>query len=730
MPISRKTKVEDIELNLDTGEVNAIADPNDMAAWPLKKKDDHFKCSKFVTELEARQIDLTGNEDDLATVRNALAYFGVNGKDLYIRVCRLRGVTPPHSHYDEKKAAYEFDEAVDKTAFKSAGKFFGICKHFGITMQAIKEKEEKKFDLQDQLPEGVDPDDYFKHGFYEHEGGYHTVTANGPRSVCEFTIRVLYLVKSKDHPKRIVEIKNKYGAKAVLDLPTDAFTSLGNFKKAVESVGNFVFEGNETDLTKLKKKLFREEKATTEITRLGYFRRGNFYAFSNGIFNGKFQPIDEYGIVNHHDFNYFIPFMSEINSDDDQVYIDEKKFRFIPTDITFAQWSKLIMDVYGDNGLIGICFYVAALFRDFIFDINGNFPMLNLFGQRSSGKSQFAQSFKYLFGQPQESISLENPSSVVGVFRSLSRFHNAIIHLDEYKNSLDRKQVGMLKGLYDGFGRTVGKFSNDNQTNVTKPNSSVMVSGQELPNIDNALFTRFILLEFNDKNRNVKAFNKLKEVEKKELSGITTEILKLRPQIESFFKEMAKEYFKYLREKIDSHIEDRMLQNMSAILAPISILMDGGFLVMPVSKEKLVEISIQVIMKQHEKIGKSTDASRFWDIFAAMARTEIIKEGIDFRFMKGDLLVRMGNIHPVYMKEHRSMFGTPGLDKTTIEYYLQNSEAFRGMEKQKFNKPGTCTPDGRWESQTTSCYRFEFKALNIDMSIRDVRVEEEEDEKL
>lgn len=723
MPINdpRKREEEDnknYEINETSGEVDPIIDPDDLTQWSTHKRNQYNQAIKFIEILEERMYNLP--EADMEDTRRSLAAFGKNGQKLYERVCAI------DKHYDEHKARFQYNEVLDNgEALKTPGKFFKICGILGINMATVREREEKKQDINDLLPEGVDPDDNLKNGFYEHEGSYYSVTKDGPRCVCEFTIRVLYLVQSKTNPKRIVELKNKYGYKSVLDLSTDSFVSLGNFKKSIESVGNYVFEGNDTDLTRLKKKLFREEKPSKEVLRLGWNAKAKFFCWSNGIFNGKFEPTDEYGIVQHAGYNYFIPFMSEINRDDDQVFLNEKKFIYkVNEKANFDNWAKLIHRSYGANGLLGIAYYVAALFRDHIFNINHNFPMLFLFGQRQSGKTTFAQSFKYLFGQPQDSISLENPSSVVGVNRTLSRFYNCLIHLDEYKNSLDKKTVGTIKGIYDGIGRTVGKFSNDDQTNVTKPNSSVIVGGQELPTIDNAMFTRFILLEFTDKKRDHDGFQALMNLQKKGLTNITTDILRHRQSIESYFKEMSLALIKTIKKDMHgTQIEDRMLQNMATILTPLFILIDEGIITMPVSKERIYELSLENMRNQHDKIGKSTDASRFWDIFVALVRSDTLKEGIDYRFLKGHLLVRLGNVHGYYLKEHRNMFGSVGLDRTTIDYYLQNSDYFIQMDKQKFNKPGVYEGPNL-KTTTTSCHRFNFAKMDIDLSEKDIEVME------
>ncbi|MCA8831947.1 DUF6371 domain-containing protein [Hymenobacter pini] len=689
--------------------------PPDVDNWSVAMKDYWWKATLFVEEFERRGIWIGKNDEDWTNTANSLAIFREHGRELLHRLAR------PEKSYSKSDVDELFDEALELAVCTSPAKFFAIGKHYNISISSLKEEASEEEQLMKVLPKGVSPEDYFQHGFYEQDNCYYSIKDGVPRMVCGFTIKVLYLVKSKDNPKRIVELKNQFGYTTTLDLPTDAFVGLGAFKKYVESVGNFVFEGNEVDLTRLKKKLFREEKVTTEINTLGWHERGKFYAFSNGIFNSKWTKTDEYGIVEHNGFNYFLPFFSGIN-EDDHAYVNEKKFSHKESSVKFEGWADLIKRVYGTNGVMGMCFYIASLFRDHIFEAHQSFPMLYAFGQRQSGKSVFADSFKHLFGTPQDSISLENPSTVIGVIRTLANFTNSIVMLDEYKNSVDKKTVGMLKGFYDGFGRTTGVKSNDNQTKVTKPRSAVWISGQDMPNIDNALFTRTILLEFLDKGRDYESFDKLKKMQEKSLTSITLEVLRHREGIVEYYKPFFKVVRDNLRKQLENEqVEDRMIQNMATILTPTLYLLEDNLLRFPFTVDELYEMALEIIRRQQKQISLSTDSRRFWDVFVGMVShkpTALVVEGVDYKFHKGNLYLRLGNVHPPYMQQHRNQYNVPGLDKTTLDYYLKNDPAYVGMKNLRFDMPSAVPMPGATSIKTnpTSCYGFNFTELGIDLS--------------
>ena len=79
--------------------------------------------------------------------------------------------------------------------------------------------------------------------------------------------------------------------------------SLSKFKQKVEGLGNYIWLATEKELTKLKMFLYEQTETATEITQLGWQRKG-FYAFGNGAFDTEWHPVDEYGIVRLKSGNY------------------------------------------------------------------------------------------------------------------------------------------------------------------------------------------------------------------------------------------------------------------------------------------------------------------------------------------------------------------------------------------------------------------------------------------
>ncbi|WP_460444375.1 hypothetical protein, partial [Amycolatopsis magusensis] len=166
-----------------------------------------------------------------------------------------------------------------------------------------------------------------------------------------------------------------------------------------------------------------------EIKTLGWHNDG-FYAFANGIFTDRFLPANDHGIITHNiptddqdellEKHYFIPAMSSIYRNEEELYESEKKFRFVERKgVKFADWASLFYAGYGDNGIFGMCFYITSLFRDKIYSRFKFFPHLFLFGPPGTGKSTMAWSISYMFGLERKPFML-NAGTSVGFHRTFA----------------------------------------------------------------------------------------------------------------------------------------------------------------------------------------------------------------------------------------------------------------------------------------------------------------------
>ena len=245
--------------------------------------------------------------------------------------------------------------------------------------------------------------------------------------------------------------------------------------------------------------------------------------------------------------------------------------------ISLRDYVTQLMTVFGDNAKIAFAFLLATLFRDVITSQTKFFPILNIFGPKGSGKSELGHSLMSFFINENTPPNIQN-STLPALADAVAQCANSLVHLDEFKNTIDLDKREFLKGLWDGTGRNRMNMDKDKKREVTKVNSGIIVSGQEMATADIALFSRFIFLSFPKSEFSTEAkqrFQALLDIRKRGCTHLTLEILSHRLQFESGFREAYNRAFDDLRDALQNHqIEDRILRNWVVPLAAFYALRD------------------------------------------------------------------------------------------------------------------------------------------------------------
>ncbi|MCR4964832.1 MAG: DNA primase [Bacteroidales bacterium] len=588
---------------------------------------------------------------------------------------------------------------------------------------------------------------YTKYGFYEKDHCYwfHNPKGEGMFEGSNFVMEPLFHIESTINAKRLYRMTNTYNVTRVVEFPQKDLISLAAFKLRCESLGNFLFNGGEYGLAKIKSYLYEQTQTCKEVTQMGWQKQG-FWAWANGIFDGQqYLPITDDGICKFNGENFYIPALSSFYRSDDTLYKFERKFAHKPGKITLYQWLDLFTRVYKDNAIVGFSFYVATLFRDIIVSQFRFFPILNIFGVKGSGKSEMAVSLTNLFGDLPVGLNMTN-ATIAAMADHVAQTRNALCHIDEYKNSIEYDKVEFLKGLWDGTGRNRMNMDKDKKKEMTAVDAGIILTGQEMPKADIALFSRVIFTAFAKSiftDGEKKLFNELKEVEKEGLTHITNEILGHRKEFAAKYRENFEAAGSELEKWVEKNgIEDRIWRNWMVVIAALRTIRE--FIELPFSYEKAVEKMASMISNQNTETLKDNEVNTFWEIFSFLAKDGSIEEDYDYKILhvtsfrtnKVDmertmrvLVIDKTRVLQLYNK-HCKISGIKAIPLSTLKFYLQNSPDYLGekvfkmkrrierlQDKQTQREDATdyMNPTVQYRVISTRADCFNYDALGIDI---------------
>ena len=606
-----------------------------------------------------------------------------------------------------KEIAYLLSLIDDETGVSMyIGKLTKYYQGKRLWLKAVDEERKKREQETKKTKDKEENDLNRKYGFYVDHGCYMSITEKG--SVYEwsnFTMLPLFHIKDNVNPKRLYKIKNCMNCEEIVELKQEDLISLSKFKQKVEGLGNYIWKATERELTKLKSYLYEKTETATEITQMGWQRAG-FYAFGNGVFHDcHFIPADEFGIVRLKDKgNFYLPSSSSIYKNDPKLFTFEKQFVHLNlSSVTLKEFTEQLFKVYGDNGRVGFCFYLATLFRDVVTSTSANhwFPILNLFGPKGSGKSELGHTLLSLFTIAYTAPNIQN-STPSALNDTVAASANALAHIDEYKNDLDVKIIEFLKGLWDGTGRTRMNMDLDKKKETTAVDAGIILSGQEMPTADIALFTRIIFLqfprsEFSDKEK--QNYKKLLDMRSLGLTHLTIELLKQRRHFEQAWSTAFKETQTNVGNALgDAKGEDRIMNNWCVPLAALRVLQSC---IPNLSYDDMLRVIVDGIRKQNAECKTNGELGGFWNTVQYLVSDGELIDGGDFfiRFLnhlKTDvadvtwterrpvLFLQKTRVFNLYRKEGRQT-NDKVLPTDALRYYLQNSTAYLGEKVARFD---------------------------------------------
>lgn len=513
-------------------------------------------------------------------------------------------------------------------------------------------------------------------------------------------------------PLRIFEMENdEPGSKPlIVEVDMETFISSKNLRKQFFGMGNYVWSGDENALLQLQAYLAKTTEQARLVRQMGWHREG-FYCFCNGAFDdGEWIPVDDMGIVRLKNGNFYIPAMSKLYKDSDQLFINERKFVHLGfSTISLKDYLTKMVTVFGDNAKVGICFLFATLFRDIIKEVTEFFPILNIFGPKSSGKTQLGMSLTAFVMREHKPTSL-GTGTLPALSDEVASVRNAPVHIDEYKNEAGFKKIEWLKDLWGGIGRTKMNMDKDKKREQARVDCGIILTGQEMPTADIALFSRVIFLTY-DRQHHIKeereCYDDLVRERKLGPTHLAIEVLRNRGSFEASFSEAWNKAVEDVEERLDGEeIMDRIEHNWLVPLATFLAL--EKCIDMPFTYDDLLGICVKGIKRQNTMCNSTDELAKFWNIISSAQQKGLLREGQDYLIKTKEklnitqrkepyvfapparvLMIRRNIFFTIYKQLGKQM-DEKLLPTESMLFYLSNTPEFLGtsLTAQRFKRIG------------------------------------------
>ena len=584
------------------------------------------------------------------------------------------------------------------------------------------------------IADSRDPSDHMEnHGYFIRKGRYYSTETVGKRTVemelSNFVMKsVFHLNNGTNNSQRIIFIQRHSREKHLVEVFSSEMKP-ESFETVLKSK-RCTFYGSGYEMKRIFAHMMDNEKEADILHMIGWHPEHRVYAFADAVVgeDNMLYRVDNLGIVDSGSHCYYLPafgYANLLNED----YKIHRLYKFCRGVTDFRTWSELYYKAYGSNGVIGILFTILTIYRDIVFDQLGFFPFIFLFGDAGTGKTQFTEKLLRLFGNYVIGTSLNN-ATTPGLSRTASQKSNSLVYLKEYTNETEEAIQDFILTAYDGAGRTIGLKTTDNRTKTYAVRSGLIFDGNHLPTQKTAILTRMILLYFENNTFNTEqteAFHELKRLAEEGFGGVLLEILKLRPAIETNFREVYLQAKQKVRSgKLD--IPERMMEHLSLIYAMYETTKD--LLEYPFQSEQLKRILADNAESHNALIRESSVINIFWEAFAySISKGQIFEfnrelgnqKASHYRIVTGTdenviLQIHYKELYPYYVrycKDNSLKF----LDKSSLGKLL-TSDANKSFIKTEQKNRGR----GYTDYTFGFCYQFAAKYAENRLLVNDTEI--------
>jgi DNA primase catalytic core len=599
------------------------------------------------------------------------------------------------------------------------------------------------------LPEGADIQEFLAHKYVTVGNAIYFRGKEQFFKASNFKITPLFHIAGMTENKRLVEVINEFGIKALVDFEVEDLIQKSRFETRLlkEPSPYYFYENfNGMHFNILRNRFLNDFTVAYPLKTLGWQPEG-FFAFANMMwFKGNLKEVNKYGIVNleveHEETeyrknvtHYYSPAFSEIYKhlrDDDDPYENDRYLVYKKAPCTLNEWMTQMVKVYENKAMKGIAFLVATMVRDIFIKRYQFFPHLFLAGEKGSGKSKFGESLVAVFLYKQEPFDL-NSGTPVAFYRRLARIVNAPTMLEEYHDNIDDNKFQPLKGAYDGRGREMGKATGDNRTTTTRVNCSCIILSQYLSSRDdNSLTTRSIIEHFikpqeSYTTQQIEDYARLKAWEEFGLSSLVCDLMSYRSKLEESLHKTYAELSRQLKNDLKGKdYQERMLQNYLALLVPMKIIFND--IKPPFTWEDFYGHCREAIIDSSDLIVESEGLAEFWKTLEYLRDRKpyaLLEEGLHFQIdtpislrlqrRKGEadeewnnpnrnrvLMLRLNAVHQLYHKEVSTREGVEVIGENTLRNYFKSKKYFIGSVKSH-----------RFKDTSTSAYCFNYDMMEV-----------------
>jgi DNA primase len=520
---------------------------------------------------------------------------------------------------------------------------------------------------------------------YIYKAGYYDCVSN-------FSIEIVQHMQDENFPMKLIRICNVDNIEKIFDVKSDLINALSSFNSVVTNYGNFFYSASPSDHEKLKRYLFDKMGNGLKIEILGWQPEG-FWTWNNKVIipGNREEFVNKEGLFKYKDESYYIPSANKMYMNNMFKFGPQKKFKSIDTEITHGQYLTQVYKVHREHSITGILFGITSIFQDIVTANLNFFPILFYFGPASTGKDNLCAAIQSLMGLPQTAIQLEGGASTIKAqIREFSQFNNGISQLAEYKRG-DPKLDGLIKGLWDRRGYKRGSLESKVATDEIPILCSTLLTGNDFPDAE-ALITRLLWEEMKAQEFDDAAkveFNKLADMIKKGVSGLSDYFINKRAYIEEVFLDSYRANVKLLNDL------DKFKDTTSRIISNLAVLLTTYHLFekeihFPFRQSEVINHFAFMVDNQKRKLATASPFIKFWDCFAMTMRGNVndqLRINQDIRIEGGILMFNFKNAFMKVQRMWLSQYQESAPDQRRMKEILMEDSAFiKDGDKQRIDK--------------------------------------------